>query len=52
MDWVRVLKELRVGLAELSGIKAAAFWLVVVCFIFLFAGRGLWMLMSFLLSIH
>lgn len=52
MDWIRVLKELRLGLIELSGIKAAAFWLVVASFIFLFAGRGLWILMSFLLSIH
>ena len=52
MDWVRVLRELRLGLAELSGIKAAAFLFIVASFIFLFAGRGLWMLMSVLLSIH
>lgn len=52
MDWVRVLKELRLGLAELSGIRAVAFWFVAGGFIFLFAGRGLWVLTSFLLSIR
>ncbi len=51
MDWVRVLKELRLGLSELYGIKAAAFGAVVVVFIFLFAGRGIWMLASLLFAI-
>jgi hypothetical protein len=52
MDWVRVLKELRIGLSELNGMKAAAFGAVVALFIFLFAGRGIWMLVSFLFTIH
>lgn len=38
------------GLAELSRIRAVAFWLVVAVLIVLFAGRGL-LMMSFLLFI-
>lgn len=51
MDWGRILMELRIGLAELSRIRAVAFWLVVAVLIVLFAGRGLLLMMSFLLFI-
>lgn len=52
MDWGRILMELRIGLAELSRIRAVAFWLVVAVLIVLFAGRGLLLMMSFLLSLR
>jgi len=40
MDWVRMLKELRLGLAELTAVKAIAFWLIALVCICLLAGRG------------
>lgn len=52
MDWGRILKELRLGLAELSGIKAAAFWFIAAVFVLLLAGRGLWLASWFLLSLR
>lgn len=40
MDWVRVFKELRLGMVELTGVKALAYWLIALVFICLLAGRG------------
>ena len=48
MDWVGVLRELRLGLLQLRGIKAAAFGLIAVILVVLVIGRGI-LLLSFLL---
>lgn len=52
MDLVRVLRELRLGLAELNGVKATAFWLIAAVFVLLVAGRWIFIPMSFFLSIR